>query len=207
MDTTSNQREQGFCIYVIMADTWFTSDFHLGHFNIIRYCNRPFADTREMNAAILERLNALVKPDDVLYFLGDFCMGGPKAVAFYRDQIACKTIHFIDGNHDRTARKVQQIFTSWSSLAEIKVGKQGIVLCHYAMKVWAQHSRGTWQLYGHSHGNLPDDPLSLSMDVGVDSHDFRPWHFDEIQAVMKVKAEAKAKHIEMRQSMAGKGEL
>jgi hypothetical protein len=44
------------------------------------------------------------------------------------------------------------------------------------------------------------------MDVGVDSHDFRPWHFDEIQAVMKVKAEAKAKHIEMRQSMARKDE-
>jgi calcineurin-like phosphoesterase family protein len=205
-DTTSNEREQRFCIYGIMADTWFTSDFHLGHFNIIRYCNRPFADTREMNAAILERLNAVVKPDDVLYFLGDFCMGGPKAVAFYRDQIACKTIHFIDGNHDRTARKVPQIFTSWSSLAEIKVGNQGIVLCHYAMKVWPQHSRGTWQLYGHSHGNLPDDPLSLSMDVGVDSHDFRPWHFDEIQAVMKVKAEAKAKHIEMTQSMARKEE-
>ena len=92
-----------------MADTWFTSDFHLGHFNIIRYCKRPFADTQEMNAAIVERMNASVKPDDVLYFLGDFCMGGPKAVAFYRDQIACKTIHFIDGNHDRTARKVQQI--------------------------------------------------------------------------------------------------
>ncbi len=42
--------------------------------------------------------------------------------------------------------------------------------------------------------NLPDDPLSLSMDVGVDSHDFRPWHFDEIQAIMRVKAEAKTLH-------------
>ena len=189
-----------------MADTWFTSDFHLGHFNIIRYCNRPFADTQEMNEAIVERMNASVKPNDVLYFLGDFCMGGPKAVALYRNQIACKTIHFIDGNHDGTTRKVQHLFTSWSSLSEIRVGNQGIVLCHYAMKVWPHHSRGTWQLYGHSHGNLPDDPLSLSMDVGVDSHDFRPWHFDEIQAVMKVKAEAKAKDIEMRQSTVGEDE-
>jgi calcineurin-like phosphoesterase family protein len=34
----------------MMADVWFTSDFHLGHFNIIRYCNRPFVDTQEMNA-------------------------------------------------------------------------------------------------------------------------------------------------------------
>ena len=72
----------------MMADVWLTSDFHLGHFNIIRYCNRPFADTKEMNAAILERVNASVKPDDVLYFLGGFCMGGPKAVAFYRDLFA-----------------------------------------------------------------------------------------------------------------------
>ena len=44
------------------------------------------------------------------------------------------------------------------------------------------------------------------MDVGVDSHDFRPWHFDEIQAVMKVKADAKVKDTEMRQSTAAKDE-
>jgi calcineurin-like phosphoesterase family protein len=68
------------------------------------------------------------------------------------------------------------------------------------MKVWPHHSRGTWQLYGHSHGNLPDDPLSLSMDVGVDSHDFRPWHFDEIQAIMKTKAEARAKSLQDKSS-------
>jgi len=44
--------------------------------------------------------------------------------------------------------------------------------------------------YGHSHGKLPDDPLSLPMDVGMDTHDFRPWHVDEIQAVMKIKVDA-----------------
>ena len=51
-----------------MADTWFTADFHLGHFNIIGFCKRPFADTPEMNEAIIERLNhelvsALHKPE------------------------------------------------------------------------------------------------------------------------------------------------
>ena len=60
-----------------MINTWFTADFHLGHQNIIRYCNRPFHSTSEMDEAILGNLNSLVRQDDVLYFLGDFCMGGP----------------------------------------------------------------------------------------------------------------------------------
>jgi calcineurin-like phosphoesterase family protein len=96
-------------------------------------------------------------------------------------------------NHDKVTRKSQSIFASWNSLSEIHVGKQGIVLCLYAMRVWPHSGRGAWQLYGHSHGNLPDDPLSLSMsmDVGVDSHDFRPWHFEEVQAIMKAKAAAR----------------
>ena len=38
--------EERSCTIVTMAEVWFTSDFHLGHFNIIRYCNRPFADTQ-----------------------------------------------------------------------------------------------------------------------------------------------------------------
>jgi len=58
-----------------MVNNWFTSDFHLGHRNIIRYCGRPFASVEQMDAAILANLNKLVGADDVLYFLGDFCLG------------------------------------------------------------------------------------------------------------------------------------
>lgn len=174
-----------------MRDVWFTSDFHLGHFNIIRYCKRPFTDTREMDDALIERLNACAKPNDVLYFLGDFCVGNAERIADYRKRMACKTIHFVEGNHDKIARKQQQLFGSWNLLSEVNVAGQRIVLCHYAMRVWPHHAKGAWHLYGHSHGSLPDAPLSLSMDIGVDSHKFRPWHFEELKAAMATKAEAR----------------
>ena len=173
-----------------MVNTWFTSDFHLGHRNIIRYCNRPFQSTGEMDAAILDNLNSRVQQNDILYFLGDFCMGGPSQAARYRDRVVCRHIHVVEGNHDRALRRLAKSFCSTNPLAQIRIAGQGIVLCHYAMRAWHHSFRGSWHLYGHSHGRLPDDPVSLSMDVGVDTHDFRPWHFDEIAARMTAKADA-----------------
>jgi calcineurin-like phosphoesterase family protein len=129
-----------------MADMWFTSDFHFGQFNIIRYCNRPFANVQEMDGVIADRLNACVKPNDVVYFLGDFCLGGAEQVTAYRRRLVCKTIHSIEGNHDKNTRQFQRLFASWGTLSEISVDKQKIVLCHYAMRVWPHHAQGAWQL-------------------------------------------------------------
>lgn len=35
-----------------------------------------------------------------------------------------------------------------------------------------------------------------SLDVGVDTHDFRPWHFDEIETIMKAKAAARESNLQ-----------
>jgi calcineurin-like phosphoesterase family protein len=141
-----------------------------------------------MNRTILDRLNNLVKANDILYFLGDFCIG-PKARAVQlRREIRCKKIFAVPGNHDKETRKLTQEFSWLGDLAEVLVNGQRIVLCHYAMRVWNHSSHGAWQLYGHSHGRLASLDASLSMDVGVDTHDFRSWHFDEIRDQMKVKA-------------------
>ena len=173
-----------------MTDIWFTADFHLGHRNIIRYCNRPFQNVAEMDSVILDRLNSAVKERDILYFLGDFCIGGTKQSGHYLNQVRCKRIYFVNGNHDKTLRKFQERFVWFKDLAEVNVHQQRIVLCHYAMRTWNQSSRGSWHLYAHSHGRLHEDPAMLAMDVGVDTHDFRPWHFDDIHAHMQERRSA-----------------
>lgn len=171
-----------------MTDIWFTADFHLNHSNILRYCNRPFPNVEEMNRVIIDRLNGRVKTNDILYFLGDFCMGSRSRAAEFRGQIRCRTIFAIPGNHDKQIRKLIKEFNWLNDLTEISVNNQRIMLCHYAMRVWNHSSRGAWHLYGHSHGRLPDIPSSRSMDIGVDAHDFFPWHFDEIRSRMVSKA-------------------
>ena len=51
-----------------MARFW-TSDLHLGHANIIRYCRRPFADVDAMNEALIERWNDTVADGDEVWVL------------------------------------------------------------------------------------------------------------------------------------------
>ena len=55
-------------------NTFFTSDTHFGHNNIIEYCKRPYTSVEEMDAALEKNWNEVVKPDDLVYHLGDLAI-------------------------------------------------------------------------------------------------------------------------------------
>lgn len=50
---------------------FYTSDLHLGHANVIKFDNRPFANIDEMDQRIITRWNERVSDDDTVYILGD----------------------------------------------------------------------------------------------------------------------------------------
>ncbi len=188
-----------------MAEIWFTSDSHYGHSNVIGYCKRPFSSVGEMNQALIDNCNALVKPEDTLWHLGDFCYGIPDArrdpysvAKVFRDQIHCKDVRMICGNHDHVG--IAGLFREFhgdyrNAVAhEIKIDSQRIVLSHYAMRTWNHQGKGVYCLYGHSHGSLPDDPHSLSFDCGVDCWGYKPINFEQVKEAMAVKTPLRVDH-------------
>lgn len=168
---------------------WFTADTHFGHFNIIKYCNRPFQSIEEMDNTIINNINLLVKPEDTLYHLGDFCFGKSDIIEntkTYLNRIKCKNIIIVAGNHDphyadgTLRNEFGQLFRRYYNLLRIKVTdeqanlhKHTIVMCHYAMRIWDKSHFGSWHLFGHSHNTLLDNN-SLSCDVGVDAWNYMP---------------------------------
>ena len=78
---------------------FFTADTHWGHRNIIRYCQRPFADVDEMNEALITNWNSTIGKDDIVFHLGDFAMGGSAEWCRLLERLNGR-IYLILGNHE-----------------------------------------------------------------------------------------------------------
>ena len=52
---------------------FFTADTHFNHTNMLKFCDRPFADVEEMNETIIARWNQVVGEEDHVFHLGEFC--------------------------------------------------------------------------------------------------------------------------------------
>ena len=195
---------------------FFTSDYHIGHYapgrgNILTLGRgRPFSSIEEMASAIADRHNEVVRSGDLVYNLGDFALkiGWEKALAFRRRLVGNQ--YFFWGNHDKVAKEMfkrhPEVFVWARDLDTIKPSIGGIppiTLCHYAMRTWPGSYKGYWQLYGHSHSNLPEDH-SLSFDVGVDTHNFYPYSIDEVKEKMLRKMPA---WLAYKESLKGSGRV
>jgi calcineurin-like phosphoesterase family protein len=165
----------------------FTSDTHFDHSKVIEYCDRPFKDRDDMNEALISNWNSVVDPDDTVYHCGDFAFSNQSRASWFTARLNGKK-HLITGNHDRRIQYHSGM--GWESVnpyLEVTIEKQSIVLFHYAMRVWNRSHYGAWQLYGHSHGSLPDDPTALSLDVGVDVWNYHPVSFEDLKRAMNKK--------------------
>ena len=169
--------------------TFFTSDPHFYHANIIKFCNRPYSNTHEMNEALIANWNRKVSKADQVYLLGDVSFGSPGATEGILGRLNGK-IHLIKGNHDKSGMlsKIGGRFTSINDYLEITVQSpviqnkkhnQKIVLFHYPIESWNGKHKGYYHLHGHSHGNVKS-PGILREDAGVDSWNYEPFSFEKL---------------------------
>lgn len=168
--------------------TWFTSDTHFGHTNIIGYCGRPFTkadgqpDVERMNEVLIERWNARVAPDDVVWHLGDFSFGGVDRVRSVKAWLNGH-VHLVLGNHDRLTN-TQYRSMGFEPHRSEKLWVDG-------MRIRMRHSpsgldleRFDMGLVGHVHERWRERIVQgrRVINVGVDVRDFAPRTLDELLA-------------------------
>ena len=79
--------------------TFFISDYHFDHGNIMTSFHRPFENVKEMNEKLIQNtLDRLTTNDSVLYILGD--IGNPDYLVRLVLEAKIDRIHVVCGNHD-----------------------------------------------------------------------------------------------------------
>lgn len=168
---------------------FFTADLHLNHSNIIKYCNRPFANpieidliklaqekiipygdirisqesTDRMTDSIIDSINSTVSSNDNLVIIGDFCHTlsneRKSKTKELRERINCNNVYLILGNHDDRS-VMKDCFTCYDYYV-FNVNGQKIVTFHYPCRSWDRNLYGSWMLYGHTHGYFSKEDNGL----------------------------------------------
>jgi len=180
-----------------------SSDFHLGHQREFVWKDRGYSSVQEHDDGVIKNVNETVRPNDILFFLGDFCLNTTvEQFNAYLDRIQCQNIYALWGNHNNPHEKAiyrkivgdkeqypvkYKNMTYMGHYADVILNGQYVCLFHYPILVWNEMKNGSWCLCGHSHYSLPqtqaENVYGKILDVGWDGHG-KPWAFQEIAKVM-----------------------
>lgn len=177
----------------MVNNIFFTSDLHFCHDKEFLYSPRGFTNVNDMNEAIVENWNRIIKPEDEVYNLGDFALNDIDAAIPYINRLNGRIL-WIYGNHD-TTKKCDKIIDECNNVWGIGYAdlikydkKFSIYMSHYPTltanfdeKKFSQH---VIALHGHTHQqkNWIDPKNPFTYHVGVDSHNCTPVHIDEVLA-------------------------
>lgn len=158
---------------------FFIADTHFGDGRILRYENRPFASTEEMDRRLIDNWNRTVAPEDTVFFLGDFSCCGEERDRELLASLRGRKI-LIMGNHDRhrdceTWRKLGFAeCVAWPILY-----RDFYILSHEP--VYLNENMPYANFYGHVHNNPSYRDVSRqSFCLSAERIGYTPVAFEEI---------------------------
>lgn len=109
---------------------FFTSDWHVGHDNVIKFDKRPFDDTHHMHRVLINNYNSSVTDNDICYFAGDMGFCKSDTLAKIMEELNGTKVLLL-GNHDRnTYSMYAQGFDVVLNTAVFYIGKSRVSISH-----------------------------------------------------------------------------
>lgn len=166
-----------------MANIFFISDTHFGHTGVCLFTRddgtklRPWDDPNEMDEALIENWNKVVRPADKVYHLGDVVINRKslKTLALLHGDMV-----LIKGNHD--IFRLQEYTEFFRDIRGYHV-MNGMILSHIPIH---EESIGRFgvNIHGHLHYRrvLKDGVIDPRyFNVSVEQIDYTPISIDELR--------------------------
>lgn len=161
---------------------YLVSDLHLGHGNIVDYCDRPFDTVEGMNETLVENWNARIDPGDEVLYGGDLTVPWAETHPLdWLDRLDGELV-FLIGNHDET---VFPELDGVSFCERFQFEHRGVPFhAVHDPEDGPSNPRG-WLLHGHHHNNWPErfplvDHDERRVNFSVELLGYRPLSTDRL---------------------------
>lgn len=189
----------------------FTSDWHIGHANSIKFDERPFKDLDHMHRVLVNNYNAQVPPDGLCYFLGDIGLSSNETVGKILSELNGTKV-LVLGNHDKKFNAMYELgFDVVLHGATIYIAGERVTMTHCPLRgvfredvtgmrgavkgdLWhGEHKQlafsctneGQFHLHGHIHSGPANKKKRIDgrqMDVGAPANKYRPVSISEVES-------------------------
>jgi calcineurin-like phosphoesterase family protein len=168
-----------------MTDVFLTSDTHFSHKGIVEFNGvhgtklRPWDTIEEMDEALIENWNKVVRPEDKVYVLGDVALGKNGLAMISR----CNgTKILVKGNHDQEELKeYMKYFKDVRAITK----KGSAVLSHVPIHPDSLPRWANLNIHGHLHDGrvmLPDGEIDRRyICVSVEHTNFAPILLEDVE--------------------------
>ncbi len=165
---------------------YFTADQHYYHKNIIKYCNRPFKDAREMNEELIRLHNEVVQSEDTVIIVGDFGLASREKLEKIVHRLN-GTKHLVLGNHD-TYRPHTYLDIGFASVHTLlPIGDTPFItspvraIVHHDPAL-AVIDESVVSIVGHVHGLFKQ--ARNAINVGVDIWGYKPVSAETVAEIV-----------------------
>jgi len=183
---------------------WFLSDIHIDHPNVLRLSNRSFSNIQEMEHTVIQNINKVIRPNDILILVGDISLGKKESWVRFLSALNTKNIILVKGNHDAWKNIPKDMLLMIVEQMTIRIHGRLFVVSHYPYRCswWRAfikrlHSAvlskkrprdtGLWLLHGHDHRKtLLVDYHPRMISVGCDATGFKPISAEDIIRIVQI---------------------
>ena len=167
-----------------MEKTWFISDSHFSHKNIIDYCNRPFLSIEEMNDTLIYNWNKIVKNNDRVFMLGDFALCGKDKIIEIGQKLNGRKI-LILGNHDR-ASLTTYYTAGFEMVSKFPIIFQDFFILSHEPIEFLPLNTPFVNIFGHVHNDMRFPTITpRGACVSVERWNYMPVEFNQLISLIK----------------------
>ena len=178
-----------------MQKVYFTADLHFSHINTLYHQPKKreaagitldelqkgnkWEAILKYDEWLIKKWNETIKRDDVVYILGDVCLGNRIRTEKILQRLNGKKF-LIYGNHDKSCKGLERYFEWTGDIKEAKFNHTQypfidenetfcVELEHYPIMAWNRRTHGSCMAHGHTHGGIDkvnDASMELRVDVG-----------------------------------------